>query len=648
MVGTPTRGRAHGSRGPATCGTRRPTPTRLRELFPDVVPADLPDVAAAPPSTGSSRVTRRQACGPDGLPGTPTIAAIRAFPRRSSARLMTRACRHVVISPDASGRTLPNGSTEARTRASPNRRMRWPTASPYGRSTRSQTSTAPHARRGRSKKTPTPRSARCPATAPATDPKPSDPLEPSPPSRREQRELRKRDRTRRRTRSTKSRWIRRGIAIAIVLLLIPVRVVLRAPPPTPGHRLARGPQRRVDPRPRRQRHREHDRAVVVHEQPARRSAASPTRSRCRALGGRGHVVDERADGDDRAGQPEHLPPPTRRVPTPAPGWSPTRVCGCPTGRLVGGLPAEYITFVRPDAVHTSYYTALMWLDTKLLRAGVRARVRGARWRSEPVGFADPRGRARHDDRRVQLRLQDGRRQRRRLLRRRGGARRCVDGAASLVIKTGRLGDASACGVVTSPWRPTSSRSARTSCCIVDNGQLEPRARRGRHPRVRCDARQQRATCGDRASVSTADGALIYAGGPSMSVLSLARTLQNGRRGAGHGDRHQHRLGERVHLRERSRQRPQRPGDRPQARRRHVPRRRPLPPARRARLLRLLRRRPSPARHSPRPPRSPTTTTTTSAVDEPASAVGAIRRVCLLAGLLRQVSRDIPDSWEVAL
>ena len=31
-----------------------------------------------------------------------------------------------------------------------------------------------------------------------------------------------------------------------------------------------------------------------------------------------------------------------------------------------GLPAVQLTYVRPDAVHTSYYAALMWLDPKLL------------------------------------------------------------------------------------------------------------------------------------------------------------------------------------------------------------------------------------------------------------------------------------------
>ena len=50
-------------------------------------------------------------------------------------------------------------------RASPNRRIRWPTASPNGRSTRSLTNTVPRARRGRSKRTPTPRCAPCPQRA---------------------------------------------------------------------------------------------------------------------------------------------------------------------------------------------------------------------------------------------------------------------------------------------------------------------------------------------------------------------------------------------------------------------------------------------------------------------------------------------------
>ena len=38
------------------------------------------------------------------------------------------------------------------------------------------------------------------------------------------------------------------------------------------------------------------------------------------------------------------------------------------GRRIDGLPALYETFVRPDAVHTSVVTAVAWMDTKLLSA----------------------------------------------------------------------------------------------------------------------------------------------------------------------------------------------------------------------------------------------------------------------------------------
>ncbi len=38
----------------------------------------------------------------------------------------------------------------------------------------------------------------------------------------------------------------------------------------------------------------------------------------------------------------------------------------PTGMLVRGRPAMYVTYVRPDPVHTSYLTSLVWFDTRLL------------------------------------------------------------------------------------------------------------------------------------------------------------------------------------------------------------------------------------------------------------------------------------------
>ena len=63
----------------------------------------------------------------------------------------------------------------------------------------------------------------------------------------------------------------------------------------------------------------------------------------------------------------HLPTPAplRPFATPAlPGegeWS-------AVGRRVDGIPAIYVTSLRPDAVHTSYVVGVAWMDTKLLSA----------------------------------------------------------------------------------------------------------------------------------------------------------------------------------------------------------------------------------------------------------------------------------------
>jgi len=62
----------------------------------------------------------------------------------------------------------------------------------------------------------------------------------------------------------------------------------------------------------------------------------------------------------------HLPAPAPIVPIASPPvagegqWS-------PAGRLVDGLPAVYETMLRPSAVHTSYVVGIVWMDTKLLK-----------------------------------------------------------------------------------------------------------------------------------------------------------------------------------------------------------------------------------------------------------------------------------------
>jgi len=66
-------------------------------------------------------------------------------------------------------------------------------------------------------------------------------------------------------------------------------------------------------------------------------------------------------------QVPHLPTPAPIVPFASPAipgegqWS-------ASGRTVNGVPALYVTTLRPDAVHTSYVAGVAWMDTKLLSA----------------------------------------------------------------------------------------------------------------------------------------------------------------------------------------------------------------------------------------------------------------------------------------
>jgi hypothetical protein len=42
----------------------------------------------------------------------------------------------------------------------------------------------------------------------------------------------------------------------------------------------------------------------------------------------------------------------------------------PTGKLVDGRPTVYETFLRPDPVHTSLVTPVVWMDRTLLRGAL--------------------------------------------------------------------------------------------------------------------------------------------------------------------------------------------------------------------------------------------------------------------------------------
>ena len=67
--------------------------------------------------------------------------------------------------------------------------------------------------------------------------------------------------------------------------------------------------------------------------------------------------------------PAHLTPPAPVTPFASPAV-PGEGVWQPAGRTVGGIPAVYETYMRPDAVHTSVVVGVAWMDTKLLSAAL--------------------------------------------------------------------------------------------------------------------------------------------------------------------------------------------------------------------------------------------------------------------------------------
>ncbi len=65
----------------------------------------------------------------------------------------------------------------------------------------------------------------------------------------------------------------------------------------------------------------------------------------------------------------YLPTPQPMVPFASPAL-PGEGAWHPAGRRVDGIPAIYVTTLRPDSVHTSYVAGVAWIDTKLLHASL--------------------------------------------------------------------------------------------------------------------------------------------------------------------------------------------------------------------------------------------------------------------------------------
>ncbi len=193
----------------------------------------------------------------------------------------------------------------------------------------------------------------------------------------------------------------------------------------------------------------------------------------------------------------------------------------PIGRWLHGYPSMLAAYLRPDPVHTSLVTGVVWIDTKLVRTVL---VPGTQ---QPGGAVGPWGAEVPRSKRGDLlgAFNSGFK----MVDARGGYYQnghsvvpLVDGAASLVI----FDDGTA---TVAKWgrdqrvTPTVTAVRQNLALIVDHGRPVKAL-------ANSSLRQWGATLGNqyyvwRSGVGvTASGALVYAAGPGLSVQSLATVL----------------------------------------------------------------------------------------------------------------------------
>lgn len=218
--------------------------------------------------------------------------------------------------------------------------------------------------------------------------------------------------------------------------------------------------------------------------------------------------------------PAALPAP-RRLHSPAGAWLPGEGVWHPAGRLVDGVPAIFTTSVRPDAVHTSYVAGVAWMDTRLLRAQLYsgAEIPGG----GPYAYTAPitpfASRSLDAAFNAGFRMQDAN----------GGYytdHRMViplrSGAASFVVYRDGSATVGAWGSQLT-MGPDVVSVRQNLDLIVNNGRAVPGL-------LANDNSQWGATLGGaydvwRSGVGvTRDGALVYVGGPSLAITSLANLL----------------------------------------------------------------------------------------------------------------------------
>ncbi len=215
-----------------------------------------------------------------------------------------------------------------------------------------------------------------------------------------------------------------------------------------------------------------------------------------------------------------LPTPTAIVPFASPA-APGEGQWHAVGRTLDGVPTVYEAFMRPDSVHTSVVTAVAWMDTKLLGATLYSGSQipgGGPW-ADTAPISPTASKTLVAAFNAGFRIPDAN----------GGyytqgkiVAPLVSGAASFVIyKNG--------GVQIGSWghevrmSPSVASVRQNLDLIVDNGQPAPGLNAN-------DNSQWGATLAGniyvwRSGVGiTADGALVYVGGPDLNITDLADVL----------------------------------------------------------------------------------------------------------------------------
>jgi len=210
-----------------------------------------------------------------------------------------------------------------------------------------------------------------------------------------------------------------------------------------------------------------------------------------------------------------------RLRSPAGAWLPGEGVWHPAGRLVDGVPAILTTTVRPDRFHTSYVVGVSWMDTRLLSAQLYSgsQIPGGGPYPHTAPISGPASRTLDAAFNAGFLMQDAN----------GGyftAQRAIlplrRGAASLVVYKDGSATVGAWGSQVA-MSPAVASVRQNLDLIVNGGRPVPGL-------LSNDNSRWGATLGGgyyvwRSGIGvTRDGALVYVGGSSLAITSLANLL----------------------------------------------------------------------------------------------------------------------------